>query len=157
MVHIRVGNYFLEGVRKVFEDDDCACTRVLQLVPELASRIHRIHVYNDEACAENAAHRHRILQDVGEHYGNPFTARESERLLQETRESHGLRVQVAVGQRSAHIRICRPVGIRGKTVLEQITNGAPRRRRNVLRHTFRIGFQPNFFHGSLSCFTAHQV
>ena len=59
---VRVVDDVSQGVRKILEDDDGLGGGVLELVAEFARRVQRIHVNDHQACAEDAGHRHRVLQ-----------------------------------------------------------------------------------------------
>ena len=86
--NIGIGDDFLKYVRKILKYDYAAGAGILELVFQLAGGIQRIDVHCDESGAKNAAHRHRVLQDIRQHDGHALTSREAKIFLQIAGELH---------------------------------------------------------------------
>ncbi len=135
-----------ERVGEVLQDQDGARARVVQLVLQLARRVHRVDVDDREAGPECADDRHGVLQDVRQHDRDPVALAQPRHLLQVSGEPAGEQVEVAVSQRPFHAGEAGPVPEPGDALLDQCEQRAVFGRIDFGRHAGLVLRQPDLIH-----------
>ena len=147
MLDLGIGNDLLQRVGAVLQDDDGLGSGILQLVLQLAGGIERVAVDRRVAGAEDAKQRNRVLQQVGHHQRHPGSGLQLQPALQIGAEVARLPVQRGISDRVAHIDIGRKRAEAGHALVEDLAKRAVLLDVNFGRHSRRITFQPDIFHG----------
>jgi len=142
----RMGDDFLERVREVLEHNDRRRARVLQLMLEFPRRIQWVSVYYHDARPLRPKQRNRVLQQVRQHDRHPVALLQAGDLLQVGREVAAQVVELAVGDRHAHVPVGRQVREPRAARLQDLLEGAVGRDVNFGGHPFRVLLQPDLFH-----------
>ncbi len=93
----------LQGMRKVFQDDDDGRAAVQQLALQFIGGVERIDVHQRHARAQRSQHAHQIGRHVGHHQCDP-RALFKVQPLQPGRERARVPVQLRIGDVAAHRR-----------------------------------------------------
>ena len=83
-------HHLLQHAGEVLDDDDRLGARVLQLVLELARRVERVDVDDDEPGTQDRRHRDRVLRHVGHHHRDAVALGEALRLQPGGERARGL-------------------------------------------------------------------
>ena len=136
---------FRKRVREVLEDHQRPCTRVVQLVLQLARRVHRVGVDDRQSRAKRAQDHDGVLQHVRQHDRDAVALAQSRDLLQVGRKPRRQGVDVTVGQRAVHAGEARTVAMLRDGLLDHLEQRAVLRRIDVGRYAGRIVLQPDLF------------
>ena len=116
-------DHLLQGVREVFEDDDCLGARILELMLELAGCVERIDADRGAPGPQHTGCSHRKLQDVRQHDGYPLTLSQALRLQPGGKGLRSL-VEFAIGHGLVHAQI----GGAGAVLLQALVDQGIQRR-----------------------------
>ena len=139
----------LQRGAEVLHDDDGLRARVLELMLEFARRVQRVHVDQDQAGAQDARDRDRVLRAVGHHHGHTVALGQAQAL-----QVRGEGLAPLVGFRVADVLAHEAVGRAVRVLREALFHERDQRR--VLRgidiggHTLRVAAEPRTI-GHLFC------
>ena len=98
----RAANRLLERAGEVLQDDNRLRARIGELVAKFARRVQWVAVDDHIARAQRAERGDRILQQVRHHQRHAGALGQARDILEVVRESAGLQIQFAIGNRLAH-------------------------------------------------------
>ena len=135
-----------ERVREVFQDDDDPCAAVGELELQFARFVERVAVDHGVAAAQRAKDADRVLQDVGQHDGDAFAARQVEHVLQPGGEVLHQRIEFAIAEFCAHAEKGGALAVVLHAFGEHRVQGREFVRVDVGRNACFVVGQPDFFH-----------
>ncbi len=137
--------HVLQRGGEVLDDDDGLGARILQLVLELARRVQRVDVDDDQAGAQQARDDDRILRHVGHHDRDAIALRQAQR-LRVGREGTRHLVDQPEAEVLAHELVGRQVGVLREAVVQQFDQRGVFVRLQMRCHPFGVVLQPGAFH-----------
>ena len=138
-------HHLLQHAGEVLDDDDRLGARVLQLVLELARRVERIDVDDDQPGAQDRRDRDRVLRHVGHHHRDAVALGEALRLQPGGERRRGP-IDLLEGDRLAHELVRRAIGVAAKALVEQGDERAVLVHVDLGRNARRVLLQPDLFH-----------
>ncbi len=141
-----------QRVCKVFQHDDRRRARVLQLMLEFARRVQWVSVHYHDARPLRAKQRDRVLQQVRQHDRQPVAFLQASHLLQVGAEVAAQLVQLAIGDRHAHVPVGGQVGEPRAAGFQDFLEGVVGRVVHFGRNPFGVQLQPGSLHGSSSVY-----
>ena len=131
----------LQRLGKVLDDDDGLCTRVLELMLQLAGGVQRIDVDHHKARTQHSRHGNRVLRHIGHHQRHAIAALQAQ-ALQIGGEDLALCIDLRKGQLLAHEGIGNLAGVPGKRLFHQRNQGWVLRWIDICRNSLWIGAEP---------------
>ena len=144
--HARAGDRVLQRLGEILEDDNRFRAGILELTMELARRIERIAIDDNEPCSQRAQKSDRILQEVRHHQGDARADGKRGDIAKVAGESARQMVELAERHRSPHADEGVPVAILLDAGGEEFPDRAVGVRVDLGRHALGVGLQPNSFH-----------
>jgi hypothetical protein len=138
-------HHLLQHAGEVLDDDDRLGARILQLVLELARRVERVDVDDDQPGPQDRRDGDRILRHVRQHHGDAVALGQALRLQPGGERRRGL-VDLLEADRLAHELVRGAIAVAAKALVEE---GDQRRilvHVDLGRHARRILLQPDLFH-----------
>ena len=135
-----------ERVREVFQDDDDPCAAVGELELQFARFVERVAVDHGVAATQRTKDADRVLQDVGQHDGDAFAARQVEHVLQPGGEILRQRIEFAIAEFCAHAQKGGALTVVLHAFGEHRVQGRELVRVDVGRTPCFVVGQPDFFH-----------
>ncbi|MPN42510.1 hypothetical protein SDC9_190067 [bioreactor metagenome] len=117
---------------------------------QLAGRVHRVAIHHDTAGTQGAEHADGVLQEIRQHDRHARTTRQFQYRLQVGGEPARGFVQLAVGQRGAHVEVGHALAETRHAAFEQIDQRPILALIDLRWDAGRVALQPDFFHHSTS-------
>ena len=73
MLYRRCVNALFQRGGKIFDDDNCLRTGILELVLQFARGVERVHIDHNKTGTQYACHGYRVLRHIGHHDGNTIS------------------------------------------------------------------------------------
>ncbi|MNJ60096.1 hypothetical protein D3C77_558090 [compost metagenome] len=136
----------LQGVRKIFQDQDDGRAAVLQLAFKFVGRVQRVHVHDDQPRAQRAQHAHQIGRHIGHHQRNPGALLKAQ-ALQPSGKRARMPIQLRIGDIAAHRRAGDAGGVLLAGPVQQVRQRGIALGGDLCRHPLRIVSKPRSRHG----------